>query len=176
MFILCCIDFSFSIHVSLLPPLVICSFDFSTFGVSSRMTRLRSWQNFWRPHTLIQHSVKCRHHWACPMCLYGTLCWPGGGGVRWWFGGSCHFPVLGSLVVSIGFLGCQSCNNSTYFGLAQLHIFLEKFIFDFTLIQSCDSLHSLQVVFWSCGISCAYNSVAVIESFWSAFRFQLMSC
>ena len=48
------------------------------------------------------------HHWACPMCLYGTLCWPGGGGVRWWFGGSCHFPVLGSLLVSIGLRGCQS--------------------------------------------------------------------
>ena len=24
------------------------------------------------------------HHWACPMCLYGTLCWSGGGGVCWW--------------------------------------------------------------------------------------------
>ena len=52
--------------------------------------RLRSWHNFWRPHPLFQHSVKCRHHWARPMGLYGTLCWPGGGGVSWWFGDSCQ--------------------------------------------------------------------------------------
>ena len=23
----------------------------------------------------------CVHHWACPMCPNGTLCWSGGGGV-----------------------------------------------------------------------------------------------
>jgi hypothetical protein len=34
-----------------------------------------------RPSLLYQRSVKRRHHWACPMCLCGTLRWSGGGGV-----------------------------------------------------------------------------------------------
>ena len=40
--------------------------------------------DFLRPPPLSQHSVKCRHHWACPMCLYGTLCWSGGWWGCWW--------------------------------------------------------------------------------------------
>ena len=34
-----------------------------------------------RPSLLYQRSVKRRHHWACPMCLCGTLRWSGGDGV-----------------------------------------------------------------------------------------------
>ena len=45
--------------------------------------------DFLRPPPLSQHSVKCRHHWACPMCLYGTLCWSGGWWGCWWSRTSC---------------------------------------------------------------------------------------
>ena len=39
------------------------------------------WCKLLRPSLLYQRSVKRRHHWACPMCLCGTLRWSGGGGV-----------------------------------------------------------------------------------------------
>ena len=42
---------------------------------------LAIWYNLLRPSLLYQLSVKRRHHWACPMCLCGTLRWSGGGGV-----------------------------------------------------------------------------------------------
>ena len=42
---------------------------------------LAVWYNLLRPSLLYQRSVKRRHHWACPMCLCGTLRWSGGGGV-----------------------------------------------------------------------------------------------
>ena len=38
------------------------------------------WLDLLRPSLLYQRSVKRRHHWACPMCLCGTLRWSGGGG------------------------------------------------------------------------------------------------
>ena len=98
-----------------LPPLVIWCLVWFGVCVSSRVLRLRSWRDFWRPHSLFQHSVQYRHHWACPMCLYGTLCWPGGGGVSWWFGGSCHsFKCWDHSWWAFGCLGCQSWNNSIF--------------------------------------------------------------
>lgn len=79
-----------SIHVS-------CDFEFSMFGrliwrtYFFRMAGFHNvyfcddclavWYNLLRPSLLYQRSVKRRHHWACPMCLCGTLRWSGGGGV-----------------------------------------------------------------------------------------------
>ena len=34
--------------------------------------------------------TEAKHHWACPMCLCGALCWSGGGGD---VGGSCLVEV-----------------------------------------------------------------------------------
>ena len=55
-------------------------FAFYFFCVSFGADVLRS-ALLLRPSLLYQRSVKRRHHWACPMCLCGTLRWSGGGGV-----------------------------------------------------------------------------------------------
>ena len=155
-----------------LPPLVIWCLVWFGVCVLSRVLRLRSWRDFWRPHSLFQHSVQYRHHWACPMCLYGTLCWPGGGGVSWWFGGSCHsFKCWDHSWWAFGCLGCQSWNNSIFLVSEQLHTGLVKIIWTYVVAEFRQS-HQFTIYFWSCRFSFVNNFRCWKEFWWLAFQFM----